>query len=199
MYGAGRDPPLDVVLANEIRERFGEYADATGYISSMIDSIAKFDFDINPMLVRSNALLERWREGRRLYGAQEYEDSYEVMDHLTEDVKAFMDEVLAFKDQALFWVYITEWVAVTGTFLLVASRVGSVGGKGHVMCFQLVPLWKTAPKGSLGFHQTESTCIRTSLPIPCEPLLPRPIPPPNALGTGVARSHHEARWQEVRC
>jgi hypothetical protein len=118
MYGAGRDPPLDVVLVHEIRERFGEYADATAYISSMIDFIAKFDFNINPMLVKSNVLLERWREGRRLYMAQEYDESYEVMNHLTDDVEVFMDEVLAFKDQALLWVYVTEWVAVTGTFLL---------------------------------------------------------------------------------
>ena len=118
MYGAGRDVPLDVVLVHEIRERFGEYADATAYISSMIDFIAKFDFNINPMLVKSNVLLERWREGRRLYMAQEYDESYEVMNHLTDDVEVFMDVVLAFKDQALLWVYVTEWVAVTGTFLL---------------------------------------------------------------------------------
>ena len=59
MYGAGRNPPLDVVLVHEIRERFGEYADAAAYVSSMIDFIAKFDFNINPMLIKSNALLER--------------------------------------------------------------------------------------------------------------------------------------------
>jgi hypothetical protein len=118
LYSTGREIPSDVVLVHTIRERFGEYAEAEAWIYPMIDFIAKFDFNINPMLVKSNALLERWREGRRLYRAQEYEDSYEVMDHLTEDVEVFMDEVLAFKDQALFWVYVTEWVAVTGTFLL---------------------------------------------------------------------------------
>jgi hypothetical protein len=84
----------------------------------MIDSIEEFDLNINPMLVKSNVLLERWREGRRLYMAQEWEDSKVVMDGLAEDVRIFTEEVLAFKDQALLWVYVTEWATVTGTFLI---------------------------------------------------------------------------------
>ncbi len=117
MYGAGRDPPLDVVMVHNLRELFGEFAEAMAFVYSMVDFIEKFEVNTNPLLLRAAGLQDRWEEGRRLYMAQEWEESRVVMESLVEDVDLFVEEALEFKDRALLWVYVTEWLVVSGTFL----------------------------------------------------------------------------------
>jgi hypothetical protein len=41
-------------------------------------------------------------------------------------VAGFRDEALKLKDQALFWIYVSEWSVVTGTFLLCSFVVWSL-------------------------------------------------------------------------
>jgi len=118
MYATGRELPEDVVMLHNLRERFGEYVDATAFVYSMLDFVEKFGVNTNPLLVKAAALEGKWKEGRRLYLAQEWEDCRVIMDQLATDVSAFTDEAIRFKDRALLWVYVTEWVVVTGAFLL---------------------------------------------------------------------------------
>ena len=45
---------------------------------------------------------------------------------LVEDVNTFTEETLKFKDRALLWVYVTEWLVVSGTFLMASFVVWSL-------------------------------------------------------------------------
>ncbi len=116
-YSTGRESPEDVVMVHNLRESFGEYAEAMAFIYAMIDFVEKYEVNTNHLFLRADALRDKWREGRRLYFAQEWEDSRTILEQLVRDVRVFTKETLRFKDEALLLVYVMEWLAVTGTFL----------------------------------------------------------------------------------
>lgn len=64
------------------------------------------------------------------------------MKSLVRDVQIFKEEAIEFKNRALFWVYVTEWLVVTGT-LLASSFV----------------VWTLIVKGGL-YREVEQTRLR---------------------------------------
>lgn len=117
MYSTGRNLPEDVVTVHQLKECFAQYREAAAFVYSLVDFVEKFGANTKPLLEKAALLEGRWEEGRRLYLAQEWDDSRAIMEGLTEDVRLFTEETLKFKDRALLWAYVTEWASVTATFL----------------------------------------------------------------------------------
>ncbi len=118
MHSTGRDLPEDVVLVHRLKERFHEYAEAKSFIFSMMDFVEKFGANTNPLMEKVLGMDEKWERARRLYLSQDYEDSWSLFDQLLADVSGFRDDALRLKNEALFWIYVSEWLVVSGTFLL---------------------------------------------------------------------------------
>jgi hypothetical protein len=116
-HSTGRHLPEDVVMVHQLRESFGEYSDAMSSIYSLMEFVEGFGVNTNPLFLRADVLRKKWKEGRDLYLAQEWERSKTVFDRLVEDVSTFTEEAIEFKNRALFWVYVSEWSVVTGTLL----------------------------------------------------------------------------------
>lgn len=118
MYSTGRELPGDVVLVHELRGRFTEYSEIKGFIFSLLDFVDKFGANTAVLEEAVTAMDERWRESRLSYLSQDYSSSWSQMEVLLRDLENLRIDALVLKDRALFWIYVIEWLSVSGTFLL---------------------------------------------------------------------------------
>ena len=51
------------------------------------------------------------------YVKQEYDATISFMNSMTDRIIGITDEVVRLKNQALFWVYMSEWLSVSGVSL----------------------------------------------------------------------------------
>jgi len=118
LYSTGRPLPEDVVMVHRLKERFYEYAQTRGLIISLVEFVEKFGANTNPLMVKVIAMDDRWEEARRQYIRQDYDECWSSFDELLSDVSGFQEDAVRLKNQALLWVYVTEWCTITGTSLI---------------------------------------------------------------------------------
>jgi hypothetical protein len=118
MFAAGWELPTDVVLVHNLRSRFSTFLATRGYIYSILDFIDKFGASTAPVVGDMKSIAERADEGRRQYLRQEYGDSYSTMEVAVAEMEALRSDAIRLKNQALLWVYVVEYISVTGIFLL---------------------------------------------------------------------------------
>lgn len=126
MYSTGRKIPEDVVMVHELRSRFYTYAEIKGFIYSLMEFVDRFGANTAVLEERISEMDDGWKRARDLYMGQEYGDSWSSMERLLEDVTSLRADALRFKDRALFWIYVIEWLAVSGTFLVAGFVVWSL-------------------------------------------------------------------------
>jgi len=126
MFATGRDLPKDVVLVHQLRQRFANYDAARGFIYSLLDFIDKFGASGTPIISKAQAISGVAGQGENEYLAQEYEAAFASMEKAISQMEALRSEAMRLKDRALIWVYVTEWLAVSGVSLLAGFAVWSL-------------------------------------------------------------------------
>jgi hypothetical protein len=58
------------------------------------------------------------KEATEAYLQEEYQGSLAMMEEAIEEMEGLRAEAMRLKDQALAWVYLVEWLVVSGAFLL---------------------------------------------------------------------------------
>ena len=120
IFSTGRRLPDDVVLVHNLRRRFWEYRSASAITLSFLEFVDLFGADTSAISLRMAEVSTGFREAQQLYLDQEYDQSLSQMDDTIEDMESLLDDALRLKDQALLWVYLIEWLSVTGV-LMIAS------------------------------------------------------------------------------
>jgi len=123
MFATDRELPKDVVLVHQLRSRFANYIAARSFIYSLLDFIDKFGATGTPIISKAQAISGVAKEGETQYLAQEYEASFESMDEAISQMEALRSEAMRLKDRALLWVYVTEWLAISGVSLLAGFAI----------------------------------------------------------------------------
>jgi hypothetical protein len=123
MYATGRDIPEDVVMVHQLRSRFQEYAEVKSFIFSLLEFVDRFGANTDVLAGKMADMDEEWRKARGLYLLQDFERSWRSMEQLLGDISALRKDTLRVKDRALLWVYVVEWLTVSGTFLVAAFAV----------------------------------------------------------------------------
>jgi len=118
MYSTNRELPQDVVLVHRLRIEFANYLELKGFIFSLMDFVEKFGANIDQLDRSVETLDELWVRSRDLYLEQEYQDSWDGMQQAIAEIIALRQQALELKDSALFWIYVIEWLSISGTFLL---------------------------------------------------------------------------------
>jgi hypothetical protein len=116
-----REIPKDYELLHRIRTSYYEYAERKNLVISMIDFIDTFGANARPVELMIAEADDLRMTSQVHYVGYEFELSQEEI----ADAILAMDEAtrkaLELKDTALFWVYLTEWSAVSGTAILCGS------------------------------------------------------------------------------
>ncbi len=118
LYSLGRRIPQDVIVVNAVRRGLRDYNERTSTINAFIDFVEKFGANSNQILADKlevdaiiESAMERYLEGR-------YDEALAMSEEAHRVLVEFELRTMKLKDEALFWVYVTEWVAVSGIGLL---------------------------------------------------------------------------------
>jgi hypothetical protein len=57
-------------------------------------------------------------DAKQHYLDQEYPQASSLLEDVLDEMESLLDEALRLKDQALVWIYLIEWMTVTGVFLV---------------------------------------------------------------------------------
>ncbi len=110
--------PQDLELVHEIRSLFNAYHYKRSYLISTMDFADKFGANLAPVERQLAGLGDAKEEADRYYIIQELEASHSSMQDLLTDVDRLTNEVLSAKDRALFWIFMVEWLVVSGTSMI---------------------------------------------------------------------------------
>ena len=118
MFTAGKKLPDDVDIVYMIRRRIRDYVDIRATMNTMIYMVDKFGGNFAAV---ENAAMEidgTKKDADWLYFNGEYDLALEAYDELLDEIDVKIEEARMIARQALFYVYLIEWAAVTGTFML---------------------------------------------------------------------------------
>jgi hypothetical protein len=118
LYSLGRPMPQDILLVNAVRRDFREYGERTSTINAFINFIEKFGANSNQImedLAEVDSMIGRAMEQ---YLEGNYQEARDAVESANLELREFDRRTMRLKDQALMWVYITEWAVISGTALL---------------------------------------------------------------------------------
>ncbi len=123
LFVADAEIPPDPILVHEIREKIEEYHLMRNFLLSLVDFISKFGANpsrVEAMLSHANDGLAQANEE---YVGFNFDASLATLQGLAAELDEATTTALRLKDQALMWVYIVEWTAITGTSVLAGVLV----------------------------------------------------------------------------
>jgi hypothetical protein len=84
----------------------------------MIDFIDKFNANTRPIELMLDEVRPIREEAEKLYNEQSYVESGQMLENAIARFDEIYNEALRLKDQALFWVYVIEWMSVTAVSMI---------------------------------------------------------------------------------
>jgi uncharacterized membrane protein len=118
LYCAKRPIPEDLDLVHTVRTRMATLSYRRIIITSLIDFVDRFGANPKRIYLALEDSDATTAEAANLYLEQEFEAAKEQADRaleLMDEAEGVADQV---KNEALLWVYVSEWLSVTGTSLV---------------------------------------------------------------------------------
>ncbi len=115
---AGKPLPDDPLLFRGVLNGFMEFNEMNSLLDSMLDWVEKFGG--NPRKLRDR-LLSVWEfkiEAERAYLNGDFQRAMTILGDGKAEQYKMRDSVVKAKDEALFWVYLTEWFSLMGTLMI---------------------------------------------------------------------------------
>lgn len=118
LYSLGRPLPDDILLVNSVRQGFHLHGQRMSTLSSYLDFVEGFG-------VRSTRLLEAKQEvdlmtatAMDTYLQGDYELALEETQDAADAIHALEAKAVEWRNQVLYWIFLTEWAAVAGTLMI---------------------------------------------------------------------------------
>jgi len=118
IFSTGRKLPEDVVLLHRLRIKFSDYASSRTFIYSLMDFIDKFGANTEPLVRDLGEISVDKDLAEEEYLEQLYESASARMDQTLRDMELLRERSIDLKDRALLWIYLIEWLSVTGVMLV---------------------------------------------------------------------------------
>ncbi|MBU7004166.1 MAG: hypothetical protein HXS50_01270, partial [Theionarchaea archaeon] len=115
-YSAGIGIP-DPVIVHQIRVLFEEFHLAKGLVSSILEFVEMLGGRTTGVRDDFEAIVQRRSEAETHYVEQDYASCQQQMSVLVDEMNSLNEAAIRAKDAAFFWIYLTEWSAVTGTLM----------------------------------------------------------------------------------
>lgn len=121
LFLAGQKLPDDLELVYLVRRRMRETNEAMSMIYYMIEIIDKFGGTSTSLDRMMGDLQEEKDRGVQLYFEANLDGAVEVFDAALRMADETMEEAMRARDAAAFWIFFTEWCAVTGTSIFTGA------------------------------------------------------------------------------
>lgn len=119
VYGVTQQEiPKDLELVRKARSLFTTAAEKKSLVFAILEFAEEFGANTHPIAGEIGRLVERYAEGNSHYISGEYEQAAAVYQEIISEYDKLEAKALVLKDRALLWVYIIEWLSVSGTSML---------------------------------------------------------------------------------
>lgn len=122
-YLAGLDPPSDINLLHAVRRRLKDVEDQRQVITGTINFISVFGADTGKVDAKLLEAENRLKDAKLAFVDLNLEESKAVADEVFGMLQEAFDLAIDAKNVALFWIFLTEWLAVSATSLVVGFVV----------------------------------------------------------------------------
>jgi uncharacterized membrane protein len=126
LYLSGRDIPEDLDLVHTVRSRFATLGYRRLIIDSLLDFVERFGANPRRVLDVIGEVDQARIDAQELYLELSFGEALDAVDKalgLMDQAEIVAEEV---KNEALLWVYLTEWLSVSGTALIVGFVLWTV-------------------------------------------------------------------------
>ncbi len=118
LYSLGRPLPDNVLLVNSVRHRFELHAQRMSTLTSYMDFVERFGVSTAKLLEAKRNVDLAMDKAMDTYLKGDYQRSLEECQEALDSIHNLEAKVVEWKNQALYWVYLTEWTAVAGTLMI---------------------------------------------------------------------------------
>jgi uncharacterized membrane protein len=121
LFLAGQKLPEDLEMVYLVRRRMRETNEDLNMLYSMIEMVEKFGgsgFGLNQMV---SEVQDQKQKALDLYVQARLDESLEALSVALEMGENTMGEAVRVRNAAAFWIFLTEWAVVTGTFLFTGT------------------------------------------------------------------------------
>jgi hypothetical protein len=125
-WSVGMKPLTNIAIVHSVRVSYGDYLLRRAVTLSLIEFIDAFGATIGELEEDLNIVTEGRSEVRSLYFEQRYEEAMVVLDEMEARMTAIEDRAIELKERAFLWIYLIEWLAVTGTMMVVGFLTWSL-------------------------------------------------------------------------
>jgi len=126
LYSCRRRLPEDVLMVHRIRGQFSEFKSRMGMLYSLLDFIERFGANTRRLQRDISQLNSMQEEAKSLYLSQDFEGAMAKENEVAEFFSQVEAKAVKLKAQALVWVYLVEYLAVSGTVAMVAFATWSL-------------------------------------------------------------------------
>jgi len=126
VYSCRRRLPEDVLMVHRIRGQFSEFKSRMGMLYSLLDFIERFGANTRRLQRDISQLNSMQEEAKSLYLSQDFEGAMAKENEVAEFFSQVEAKAVKLKAQALVWVYLVEYLAVSGTVAMVAFATWSL-------------------------------------------------------------------------
>jgi len=126
LYSLGRPLVTDILARRDARQRISAFMAQKSTVLSMLEWADLFGANTLPLsgsLVQLDSIVET---ATGEYLGQEYAASISRMEQVAEGLAEVSTRAVRLKDEALFWVYASEWSAVTSTGIITSVVLWSL-------------------------------------------------------------------------
>jgi hypothetical protein len=117
-YIIGGKLPDDPALVYQARQLMADFRNIRQTLDALIEFASKFGANMAPAEAMIGDAEDTRSQAERSYIDAEIEQSIEEMRAAIEILEEASDRAYRLKDEALLWVYITEWLVVSSTGLI---------------------------------------------------------------------------------
>jgi len=110
--------PQDVELVHSLREMALTYINQRSLATSLIEFIETFGARTEKLYEELGDVDDLKSESDKLYMEERYDESLSRLEEAFNGLKQVASHSVRMKKTALFWIYMVEWFAVTGTAIL---------------------------------------------------------------------------------
>jgi hypothetical protein len=126
LYSTGRSLPENIFIIHDLRGRYLNYNRERGFLISLLDFIDRFGANTRNVETRMGEIDLLNEESSDAYRSSDFERALTLIDDAVDRLVSLSSDAMKLKETALFWVYMTEWLVVTGTLFLSGSAVYSL-------------------------------------------------------------------------
>jgi len=116
----------DINARREARRLFATFQAQKSLILSMMEWSDNLGANTLPLSQRLNAVELQMDQAIDRYVVQDYATAITFLDSLSKEVSDIGEEAVRLKDEAMFWIYVSEWLVVTSTAIMAGFMVGTL-------------------------------------------------------------------------